>query len=40
MARRNRRPVPWAFVSKRTVKRKAKTRRSKANHGQKPNQGR
>lgn len=27
-------------MSKRTKKKKAKTRRSKANHGRKPNQGR
>jgi len=37
LARRYRRPVPFSPVSKRTVKKKIKARRSKANHGRKPN---
>lgn len=33
-------PVAWAAMSKKTAKRKAKARSSKANHGRKPNAGR
>ncbi|CAN5148329.1 hypothetical protein BH24ACT1_BH24ACT1_06520 [soil metagenome] len=33
-------PVTWAAMSKKTAKRKAKARSSKANHGRKPNAGR
>lgn len=34
------RPLAWFAVSKKTVKRKTKARKSKANHGTKPNAGR
>jgi hypothetical protein len=33
-------PVTCAAMSKRTVKRKIRARRKKANHGRKPNTGR
>ena len=33
-------PITWTTMSKRTQKKKAKARRSKANHGRKPNVGR
>ncbi|MSV81537.1 MAG: hypothetical protein F2681_06210 [Actinobacteria bacterium] len=33
-------PVAWQPMSKKTKKRKARLRRSKANHGKRPNMGR
>ena len=33
-------PVTWGAMSKRTQKKKMKARRTKANHGRKPNMGR
>lgn len=33
-------PVGWLTMSKKTKKKKAKLRRSKANHGKRPNMGR
>jgi hypothetical protein len=30
----------WSFMSKKTKKKKARMRRSKANHGKRPNMGR
>jgi hypothetical protein len=33
-------PVGWPTMSKKTKKRKARMRRSKANHGKRPNMGR
>jgi hypothetical protein len=32
--------VGWELMSKKTKKKKARTRRSKANHGKRPNMGR
>jgi hypothetical protein len=33
-------PVGWSLMSKKTKKKKARLRRSKANHGKRPNMGR
>jgi hypothetical protein len=33
-------PLGWSAMSKKTKKRKARMRRSKANHGKRPNMGR
>jgi hypothetical protein len=33
-------PLPLTLMSKKTKKRKARMRRSKANHGKRPNMGR
>jgi hypothetical protein len=35
-----RQPVGWPLMSKKTKKRKSRLRRSKANHGKRPNMGR
>ena len=33
-------PVGWSLMSKKTKRKKARMRRSKANHGKRPNMGR
>jgi hypothetical protein len=40
VGKRSAAPLAWLFMSKKTKKKKARMRRSKANHGKRPNMGR